>query len=257
MVPNKGRKWRFKAVTESQRRTAAMYLIGQGTYFRPHLIELQYYRILRYCQLVDKSRPGELAEYIDGVYVDLFPRTGRRDTLYLDQLSQFCALLEAVKRGSFQQVLTDIQGTDPRGLSYNGIQWELEKAGAQVINISHEDKTLHDELEVRFGKAAYRVHQNETTDFVAFFPTLAGDIGEVLLHGYDIDRKSDNPAIDALQPRIRVLRNSRAGAGVGNCWPMWPDFLYWHGENEKKRLDSLERRRQIEPLYSLWPHHMV
>lgn len=231
----------------------AIYLIGQGTYFRPHLIELQYYRILRYRQLLEKKHPDRILEHVEGIYVDLFPRGHRSDLLSMEDIPQFSTVLDHVKTGQFTQVFLDLLPTDPRGLSYGSLERALRDAGAEVFNASNDEMVL-EEIKARYGDAAHYGTHNEHTDFAAFFPTLAGDIGAVLFKGTDAKYSAEG-ALKTFENRIRMLQESRANASVGYYWPMLPDFLKYRLSEEKNKLDAIARRRQTEPLYCLWPEH--
>lgn len=48
---------------------AALYLCGQGPYRQPRIIEMQYIRVLRYCNALEEKLGKEIT--IEGIYIDI------------------------------------------------------------------------------------------------------------------------------------------------------------------------------------------
>jgi hypothetical protein len=197
---------------------AAIYLVGQGTYYRPRLIEVQYYRIVRYLELTDE-------EFMLGrcAFVDLNPRLGRFEIPSHQDLPQLVTLCDAIRRGEYETVLVDLQE------SVNIIESAFSEAGARVINVFTEKTVLERAFRKRLGVGAN--FHSDTTDFVTFFPNYAADIGYELTSGL-------GPLDHALSHRLDVvLASARPNAGhnyASPLLPLWRESKLFEDERRKK-----------------------
>jgi hypothetical protein len=195
----------------SDERDAAIYLVGQGTYYRPRLLEVQYYRIIRYLELL--KREDQERFWIRKTFVDLNPRYGKSEPLSYEDIPQLTNLCDAVKRGDFRFILIDLEHAGAMG----AIEHELTKSGAQVINIFYDKTVLRDAFSRQFSVSRADLH-SDASDFVTFFPKMAGDIGDIL---------TDNLLTDdlaSLKTRLHDLHGQRPTAGhnySGRLLPIW------------------------------------
>lgn len=196
----------------SEELNAAIYLVGQGTYYSPRLIEVQFYQIIRYMQLVEGK--GQEYFHVKKTLVDLNPRCWRSDPPSYEDLPQLNSLCDAVKRGEFSTIFIDLVHEGAMG----SIERELIKSGAHVINVFYDKTVLRDAFSKRFGVS--RELHSDVSDFVTFFPNIAGDIGEILAENIKADKH------DSLKRRVDILQKEQARAG--QCYdhhllPFWQE----------------------------------
>src|SRR5678815_4075645 len=125
--------------TMNDERSAAIYLIGQGTYYRPRLIEVQYYRIVRHLNLIAKKEQYRVMKK----YLDLNDRYDGSDFPGFSELPNLWELCEAIRRGEYRTVFVDLElGVHSRGM--DAIDRTMREAGANVVNVNLDTKAIHE-----------------------------------------------------------------------------------------------------------------
>jgi hypothetical protein len=112
-----------------------MYFAGQGSYVRPRLTELQYYRIRRYRELVRNEVDFILSDA--DVFIDFRLPKFAMNQVVLSEVPAFGRLLQSVKANEFQVVLTDLDDTKQRltpDYESGFVREKLEAAGAKVFS---------------------------------------------------------------------------------------------------------------------------
>lgn len=227
----------------------AVYLLGHGPCREPRLIELQYLRILRYIHAFPESERQPPAAR--DVYVDInFPRSEP-----LAQLGQLC---EAVTRGEYSDVYVDIDESPPfwtgGGLSF--IVEALKEAGANVVNVFYKVEEL---LVQRFGEQCrhFEMSLNNESDFLAFFPALAGSAVSSALKDELGRSHFEAGSVAAYAIQQRVSRLKEANPYSGGRLPFIEDRLWKeiHEHLRKTQEEDRAARRQTEQLFRLGPNH--
>ncbi len=192
--------------------STAIYLVGQGTYYRPRLLEVQHNRISRYLRLVGTTQPGRFC--VKSTYVDLHARFQSSDSPSLSDFPQLVMLCEAIKRGDYGTVLIDLEFH--RGMG--AIEWTIKEAGAKVVNVSHDAKIVHEAYSKRVVPGADS-HPSDASDFIAFFPHAAADIGEILIgeRGRD-DHKGPRERLERL---LDCHPTAAESYSIHLCPPWW------------------------------------
>lgn len=191
----------------------AMYLAGHGSKTKPRLIDLQYQRILRYRRALlgrcDINRSFPVA------FIDLRLPSFGAGHVTMNDVPRFVELHREVEKHRYDTVFMDIDEVRP-GLTPDHesafIRTLLEAAGATVLNAYSDDKgAFRQELRERFGRSATDDDVTDSSDFVGFFPSLAGEITAVALRREL--QVSGQPAIEGINIRIDALQRLRPYAG--------------------------------------------
>jgi hypothetical protein len=148
---------------------AALYLCGHGPYREPRIIEMQYFRTLRYYEALEEKLGTKID--IKEIYIDInFPRTD-----YIEKLSNLQVLLNDVKAHKIDTVIVDIcLGDSFYQNKYAPIIWALERVGAKVYNCYYDDEdALLTVLIERYGKNIHSyMLPNDREEFVELFPAF-------------------------------------------------------------------------------------
>lgn len=191
----------------------AMYLAGHGSKSKPRLIDLQHQRILRYRRALlgrcDINRSFPVA------FIDLRLPSFGAGHVTLNEVPRFVELHREVEDHRYDTVLMDIDEVRP-GLTPDHesafIRTLLEAAGATVLNAYSDDKgAFLQELKERFGPGARDDDVTDSSDFVGFFPSLAGEVASVALRREL--QVSEQTAIERINTRIDALQRLRPYAG--------------------------------------------
>lgn len=193
-------------------RSAAIYLIGQGTYYRPRLIEVQYYRIVRHLSLIAEKKQFRVLK----TYVDPNARYGGSGSPGFDDLPNLWELCEAIKRGEYRTVFVDLElGIASRGM--DSIDRAIEDAGANVVNVNLDTKTVDEAYAERVIPGGHHL-PSHASDFIAFFPHLAADIGRILIDEFGRD---DHKTIKDRLELLRQLHPIRGESYDYKVSPSW------------------------------------
>ncbi len=185
------------------------------------------------------------------IYVDIsFPR--------YETLSQHERLSEAVRRGEYSEVYVDVDEDPPfwTGGGLSIIEEALKEAGANVVNVFYKAEDL---LVQKFGEQCRQLDMslNDASDFLAFFPTLAGSVVSWALRGELAHGRvnAGSLAAYAMQQRVSTLKEAKPYSG-GRV-PFIEDRL-WQEIQEylrKKQEEDRAARRQTDQLFRLGPDH--
>lgn len=194
----------------------AMYLAGHGSKTKPRLIDLQYQRILRYRRAL-LSR-YEINRSFPVAFIDLRLPSFGAGHVTLNEVPRFVELMREVEDHRYDTVFMDVDEVRP-GLTPDHesafIRTLLEAAGATVLNAYTDDKgAFLQELKERFGPSARDDDVTDSSDFVGFFPSLAGDVTSVALRR-ELQVSEQPPTIERINARIDALCNLRPYAGGG------------------------------------------
>jgi hypothetical protein len=179
--------------------STAMYLAGHGSKVKPRLIEIQHQRILRYRRAL-LAQCGVDTAYPE-VFLDLHLPSFGFGSVDLKVVPGFETLLTSVQERKYKIILIDIDEVRP-GLTpdYESafVRERLESFGATVLNaFTDERNTFSKELKARCGQKAQEDEITDGSDFVNFFPSLAGDVVANAL------RKELNGSMDELSNELR------------------------------------------------------
>jgi hypothetical protein len=192
--------------------STAIYLVGQGTYYRPRLLEVQHNRISRYLRLVATTEPERFR--VKNTYVDLHARFQSSDSPILSDFPQLVMLCEAIKRGDYSNVLIDLEFH--RGMG--AIEWTIKEAGAKVINVSHDAEIVHEAYSKRVVPSADS-HPSDASDFIAFFPHAAADIGQIL--NSELGREDHKGLRERLERLVARHPTAAESYSIHLCPPWW------------------------------------
>lgn len=226
----------------------ALYLCGHGPYRQPRIIEMQYFRTLRYCEALEEKLGTKID--IKETYIDInFPRTE-----YIEELSNLQALLNAVKAHKIDTVIVDICLNDNFYQNkYAPIIWALERSGAKVYNCYYDDEdALLSVLLERYGENVHSyMLPDDREEFIELFPALAAEVTYEALE----DRLSRIPAgnndqfINYVFGRINSLRNENPYTRSSIPWLSNKKLL----ELYQLKKNECDKRRLIEETYVLGP----
>ncbi len=186
----------------SDERSSVIYLVGQGTYFRPRLLEVQYYRIVRHLQLVSEDEQKRF--HVKSKYIGIHARHASSDFPCYSELPQLVVLCEAIKRGEYRTVFIDL---DLHG-GMEAIERALKEAGADVVNVSLDSTAVREAYSRRVLPGGDRLPY-DASDFIAFFPHLTADIVKLLM------KKFGRPDHNTIEDRLELLRGDRPIRGQG------------------------------------------
>jgi hypothetical protein len=235
---------------------SAFYLISHGPYRQPRVIELQYFRILRYRRALE-SRINR--EFQGGrAFVDLnYPRVEVLESIE-HELPNLWRLLEAVRERRYEAVFMDLRvDEDFRPRRYAFIKELLERAGAEVFNAYYDDGgAIAGLLEKRYGpEGRHAVPQGHEDDFVAFFPALAGEVALEALkeEWYDEPSSGSSWFESSVARRLRNLREENPYNS--SSLPLLSNHASRRLNREVNEREERERaeRRLSEPLLRLNP----
>lgn len=223
---------------------AAIYLVNQGPYREPRMMDLQYFRILRYADAMNRILGTDID--IVGVYCDYnYPK----QNLFYDpsKFPGLKALMDAFARGEFGTVLLDVEF----GRAYRPYEWDALFAKLKAAEIpfynAFTDDMLKKDVVSRFGKYAdYDIASiTEAEDMVTFFPALACSMAEELLKDL-LDRSS--PEHDWIRSRLHHI------AKENTYQTRRPEFSrrFW-GRIDERRKEERAQRKLTETLYKLGP----
>jgi|GEM_PF-5258876 len=194
----------------------AIYLVGQGTYFRPRPIEVQFHRILRFTQL-----EGQKDTWFDAraLFIDLSPRIWRSQRPDFErEYPEFLQLLNYIKQKKCKTVFVDFDTSTTNPIA--GILLSMESAllesDTRVINCYW--KTLDYQQEHSTWPFS---EKGDACDFITFFPNLTADICEIVMHDPQTDTEKGS-ALEKLRHRIKSLHQEQANRSTGNKWPLLP-----------------------------------
>ncbi|VBB08641.1 Hypothetical protein LUCI_3919 [Lucifera butyrica] len=185
---------------------AALYLFGHGPYREPRIIEMQYLRILRYCEALENKLEKKVD--IKGIYIDInFPRTENKEKLPNLQI-----LLDDVKTQKIDTVIVDIcNGDSFQQNKYASIICAMERVGAKVYNCYYDDENvLLAQLIKHYGENVHSyMLPNDREEFVELFPALASEITYEVLEDRlsRISAGNNDPFINYVYRKINSLRN--------------------------------------------------
>jgi hypothetical protein len=227
---------------------AALYLYGHGPYREPRMIEMQYFRTLRYCAALEEKLGREID--IENIYIDLnFPRTYDPERLYNLQ-----NLLKDIVKQEIDTVIIDICEEDSFNRDrYAPVIWSLKRVGAKVYNCYYDDDgALLATLTKRYGEnvSSFMI-PNDREEFVELFPALAANVTYEALEDRlsQIPAGNNDPFVHYVFQRIHSL---------GNKNPYNASSLPWLSDKKLRELYrqkqmELEKRRSIEDTYLLGP----
>lgn len=200
----------------------AMYLVGQGPYRQPRLIEVQYLRLQRYISALEEVLKEGLYVDDDDAYIDInYPR----EDMSLQHLPGLARLLEQISSGKYRIVLVDLEIGQPFApYKHMPILNTLRSTGVRVYNCFYDDEeALRNQLTQRFGISRNEVWRflDEWEDFVALFPALTAHIVQAALTDDVIYRD------ERLSRIVTKLRNSN---------PYQQGGIPWFSSNQHKRL---------------------
>ncbi len=227
---------------------AALYLFGHGPYREPRIIEMQYLRILRYCEALEEKLRIKID--IKEIYVDInFPRTED-----LEKLINLQALLNDIKKQKIDTVIIDIcEGDSFYQNKYTPIIWAMRRVGAKVFNCYYDNEdALLAKLIKYYG---VNVHSymlpDDGDEFVELFPALAAEVTYKVLEDR-LSRASannDDPFINYVFQKVDTLKNKN---------PYSRSRLPWLSGKKLSELyqlkeEELEKRKLTEETYVLGP----
>lgn len=227
---------------------AALYLFGHGPYREPRIIEMQYFRALRYCDALGEKLGREIN--IRKIYIDInFPRTED-----LEELSNLQVLLNDVKKQEIDTVVVDIcHGDSFYQNKYTPVIWAIERVGAKVYNCYYDDeKALLAVLIKDYGENVHPyILPNDREEFVELFPALAAEVIYEALEDKlsRIPAGNNDPFINYIFQKVDSLRNEN---------PYNRSALPWLSHKKLSELyqlkkDGLDKRRLKEETYILGP----
>lgn len=186
---------------------AAVYLLGHGPYREPRLLELQYLRIVRYCELFAMQRH----QFVDirATMCDVnHPRVGSATTSCLRDLPQLAALCAEIELGNIEVVFIDIAfGAAFNSGKYLGIPRALKHSGATVYNCYYDDEQiLLTELRSRFGDLTNPSDlPRDYEEIVSLFPRLAAGVADEI-----VAQAAPNRENGTLQEVLTEISHKRA-----------------------------------------------
>lgn len=226
----------------------ALYLLGQGPYREPRIIEMQYFRISRYCEALEEKLETEID--IKKIYIDInFPRTED-----LEKLSNLQVLLNDVRKQNIDTVIVDIcHGEGFQQNKYTPIIWTIESTGAKVYNCYYDDENaLITVLTKWYGKNVHSyMLPNDREEFLELFPALAAGVTYEVLKDWlsRIPTGNNDPFINYVLQKIDFMRNEN---------PYNRSSLPWLSDKKISELyqlkkEELDKRRLTEETYILGP----
>jgi hypothetical protein len=232
----------------------AFYLVGHGPYREPRLVELQLMRINRYRDLVRSSVESGFCK--PEIFVDLnFPRSSYPSKEDFPALQR---LLEDIETKHIRLVYIDLQeSTSFRPGEYAFVRFNLEKAGATVLNAFYDDEKILDRsITEKFGADANAWEIDDVSDLVCFFPALAAAITANLFRD-----ELDGPLGVSNLNKERLLGNIHL-IGTSNPYssgriPFIQESLqrkWWQLRRQREEVLK-EERRKTEKLHRLGPTH--
>jgi hypothetical protein len=196
----------------------AFYLAGHGSYSRPRLIELQYWRIRRYREAFGKRYESRFSA--PAIFIDFhLPKFGMGN-VDLSEVQGFEKLIDAIQAKQHRLVYVDLDDTK-QGLTpdYEAgfVREKLEKAGAKVLNAFTDDEDAFKRaLKERCGEGARDYEVTDDSDFVCFFPSLASDItGAALRRELQEPEDDESKDLRRINKRIEGLKRLRPYSGGG------------------------------------------
>ncbi len=227
---------------------AALYLFGHGPYRKPRIIEMQYFRTLRYCRALEEKLKKEID--IKGTYIDInFPRAKG-----LGDLSNLHVLLNSIKNQEIDTVLVDIcHGNNFYQNKCTPVIEAMERTGAKVYNCYYDDEdALLSILMKSYGEnvRSYMLpHDRE--EFVELFPALASEITYEVLEDWlsKIPAGDNDPFINYVFRSIDSLRDANPYSQLSLPWLSHKKLSKLY----QLKKEELDKRRLIEETYSLGP----
>jgi hypothetical protein len=214
---------------------SAMYLAGHGSYVRPRLIELQYWRIQRYLKILREQLDTRISDR--DVFIDLrLPRFGMGQVC-LQEVPGFERLLQSVKTKEFEIVFIDLDdGRQKLTPDYESgfVREVLEAAGARVLNVYTDDGAVFEtDLKNKFGRLAREEDVTDSSDLVGFFPSLSSELISTALRRELQDPAAvESGALRKIEQRIEALKTLRPYSGGGR--PFIEDRLSFEWQSESK-----------------------
>lgn len=232
---------------------AAVYLVGQGPQREPHLIELQWARVLRYVGLVS-AREAHWFQPLD-TFVDLnFPRVYDWSP---EAFPELAALLQAAAKGVYRTVFVDLCGWSEASIrGFDCGYGLLRRTGARVINVLEEgQQAIAEDLRQQWGdEASLLLPDAGPGELIALFPTLAAGIIQKFRQFYDLDERPPQSP-DRMDGLLDMLRRENPWARAGGGIPIFSEgawFKYSRRAGERRERE-LEARRSVEPLHRIRP----
>jgi hypothetical protein len=196
----------------------AFYLAGHGSFTRPRLIELQYWRICRYREAFGSRYEERHRD--PAIFIDFrLPRFGMGN-VDLSQVPNFEKLLNGVREKLYNLVFVDLDDTRQRltpDYESGFVRDLLEQAGARVLNAFTDDKGAFERaVKERCGQSARPHEVTDESDFVCFFPSLTSGIAEAALsRELQEPEDQDSKNLRRISNRIEDLKRLRPYSGGG------------------------------------------
>ena len=196
--------------------TSAIYLVGHGPLHKPRLIELQYWRVMRY-----RAARGETGP-LSKVFLDPNLPRSPHDPQQPEDFPAFMELWQSVRAKNYGLVFMDLEDGsrfNPGVLKF--VRVLLEEAGAKVLNAFYDDEQVFERmLKSRFGKRAQIDDVTDGSDMTAFFPGLTS---EILIASLRLElQKEDLPNIGQRIDTLRMIKPYASGRT-----PFVEDRLSW------------------------------
>jgi hypothetical protein len=226
-------------------------------YRHPRLIELQYLRILRYRDCLNRKYGPEYWQ--PDVFVDLnFPRIPSMASIP-ERLPAFVELCNHIREQRYSLVYLDLEeGNSSQSHGFAFVRMTFRNCGAKVLNAFHDDEgAFKAALRDRYGDVASASQINTPSDFVGFFPGLAADITAAAVRpdlSHSGDKEEALPSL--VESRLRDLHQISPYTGAG-FRPFIEERLraeWCRSATEREEKLRVERRKH-ETLYRLGPNH--
>jgi hypothetical protein len=229
-------------------KSSAIYLVGDGPYREPRLIELQYLRVLRYANALGEKLKKRFGPF--ELFVDLaFPRA-----MDAEDVPSLMRLVGAIENGAIGTVFLDLQIGRPYSPYENQpVVNTLRKTNVRIYNAYHDDEdAISDKVRGLFrGKVPYFHGTSDAEDIVTLFPGLAASVAREAIClgdrcGQTISAESISSELHNLGTENPYNASSLPLLSARRHHEMWK-------RADEMRKNEYAKRRLSEPLFLLRP----